>query len=83
MEGMRFGHQSGAGVTPLSCPSRWLSVADADDCLPCERILDDAAIPFDLNEQQPDAILIFSRPLKSGDLRWTARSLCLQTFENE
>jgi hypothetical protein len=46
-----------------------LSVADADDCLPCERILDDAAIPLDLNEQQPDAILIFSRPLKSGDLR--------------
>jgi hypothetical protein len=59
-------------------------VADVDDCLQCERILDDAPIPFDLNQHQPDAILIFSRPLKSRDLRWpTAGFLCPQTFENE
>ena len=37
-----------------------VAVPNGDDCMRCERLLDDAAVLFDLNQQQnTDTVLIY------------------------
>ena len=35
-----------------------VAVPNNDDCMRCERILDDAAVPFDLNQQQDSGTVL-------------------------